>query len=45
MQVIAGFIDKVLNAMNEATVAEQVSRDVAALAEKFPLYPELLRAI
>ncbi len=45
MQTIAGFIDKVMDAMNEQGVAEQVSRDVAALAEKFPLYPDLLKAI
>ncbi len=45
MQQIAGFIDRVMNAMTDAAVAEQVSRDVAALAEKFPLYPELLKAL
>jgi glycine hydroxymethyltransferase len=45
MQQIAGFIDKVMSAMTDAAVAEQVARDVAALAEKFPLYPELLKAI
>jgi glycine hydroxymethyltransferase len=45
MQTIAGFIDRVMNAMSDSAVAEQVSRDVAALAEKFPLYPELLKAI
>ncbi|MDO8730849.1 MAG: serine hydroxymethyltransferase [Candidatus Omnitrophota bacterium] len=45
MQLIAGFIDRVMNAMTDAAVAEQVGRDVAALAEKFPLYPELLKAL
>ena len=44
MQQIAGFMDKVMNAMTDAAVAEQVARDVEQLANKFPLYPELLEA-
>ena len=45
MQQIAGFIDKVMNAMTDEGVAGQVARDVEHLTNKFPLYPELLKAI
>ena len=41
MRTIAGLIDKVLSALNEEGVIEQVSRDVESLVEQFPLYPEL----
>jgi glycine hydroxymethyltransferase len=43
MRTIAGLIDKVLTARNEEGVVEQVRRDVGALVERFPLYPELRR--
>ena len=45
MRTIAGLIDRVMSAMTEEGVAEQVARDVHALTERFPLYPELLKAI
>jgi len=45
MQVIGGLIDKALSGMNEAAVLEQVGRDVEQLTARFPLYPDLLKAI
>ena len=43
MERIALLIDKALAGMNEEGVIEQVARDVGTLADRFPLYPELLR--
>jgi len=45
MQVIGGLIDKALSGMNDAGVLEQVGRDVGQLTNKFPLYPDLLKAL
>ncbi|MBI1953968.1 MAG: serine hydroxymethyltransferase [Candidatus Omnitrophica bacterium] len=45
MAAIAGLIDKTLTGLNEEGVLEQVRRDVAALVERFPLYPELRKGI
>jgi glycine hydroxymethyltransferase len=45
MLAIAGLIDKTLTGINEEGVLEQVRRDVAALVERFPLYPDLRRGI
>ena len=45
MKLIANLIDKSLTGMNEEGVAEQVVREVEALTQRFPLYPELRRAI
>jgi glycine hydroxymethyltransferase len=39
METIAGLMDRVLVASEDATVAEAVRREVKALAAKFPLYP------
>ena len=41
MEKIASYIDRILAAMNEEGVVEQVRRDVEELTEQFPLYPEL----
>ena len=41
MRTIAGLIDKVLSALNEEGLLEQVVRDVGVLVERFPLYAEL----
>ncbi len=43
MQAIGSLIDKVLSGLNEEGLIEQVIGEVGRLAEKFPLYPELLR--
>jgi glycine hydroxymethyltransferase len=40
MERIAGLIDRVLVAPEDAGVAAQVKSEVKALAAKFPLYPE-----
>ena len=45
MQVIGGLIDKALSGMNDAGVLEQVGRDVEKLTDRFPLYPDLLKAL
>ncbi len=45
MKLIANLIDKALTGMNEEGVIEQVLREVDGLVERFPLYPELRRAI
>ncbi len=45
MRAIAGLMDRVMSAMADAGVAEQVARDVLALTERFPLYPELLKGL
>jgi len=41
MEVIAGFIDRALINRTDEKVVKQISEDVKALCEKFPLYPEL----
>jgi len=41
MEVIAGFIDRALINRTDEKVLKQISEDVKALCEKFPLYPEL----
>jgi glycine hydroxymethyltransferase len=42
MEIIAGFIDRVLSNRTDEKVLKQVSEDVKALCAKFPLYPELI---
>src|SRR5437764_1337670 len=39
MRVIAGLIDRVIKAPQDAAVASTVKREVEALAARFPLYP------
>ncbi|MBI3318841.1 MAG: serine hydroxymethyltransferase [Candidatus Omnitrophica bacterium] len=41
MRAIAALIDKVLNSFTEEGLIEQICREVGALTERFPLYPEL----
>jgi len=41
MEVIVGFIDRALINRTDEKVVKQISEDVKALCEKFPLYPEL----
>ncbi|MBI3333615.1 MAG: serine hydroxymethyltransferase [Candidatus Omnitrophica bacterium] len=45
MKTVAALIDKVLAGLNEEGLIGEVARDVGALVERFPLYPELLRAL
>ncbi|MCX6828940.1 MAG: serine hydroxymethyltransferase, partial [candidate division Zixibacteria bacterium] len=40
MKVIAEFIDRVIKNMDNETVLAQVAKEVKALCDKFPLYPE-----
>jgi glycine hydroxymethyltransferase len=42
MEIIAGFIDRVLKGRGDAKVEASVRVDVASLAGRFPLYPERL---
>jgi glycine hydroxymethyltransferase len=42
METIAGFIDRVLKARDDAKAEASVRADVASLAGRFPLYPERL---
>jgi glycine hydroxymethyltransferase len=42
MEIIAGFIDRVLINRTDEKVLKHVSEDVKALCAKFPLYPELI---
>jgi glycine hydroxymethyltransferase len=42
MEIIAGFIDRVLSNRTDEKVLKQVSEDVKTLCAKFPLYPELI---
>jgi glycine hydroxymethyltransferase len=40
MKVIAEFIDRVIKNMDNETVLAQVAKEVKALCDRFPLYPE-----
>ena len=40
MATIAGLIDRVLSAPDDAAVLSAVKADVKALTQAFPLYPE-----
>jgi glycine hydroxymethyltransferase len=42
MEVIAGFIDKVLSNIGNEKVLSDIKAEVIELCKKFPLYPELL---
>jgi len=42
MEIIAGFIDRVLSNRTDEKTLKQVSEDVKTLCAKFPLYPELI---
>jgi glycine hydroxymethyltransferase len=42
MDVIAEFMDRVLNNRTNAKILTQVSEEVKAFCDKFPLYPELI---
>jgi glycine hydroxymethyltransferase len=42
MEIIAEFIDRVLNNRTDANLLKQVSEEVKTFCEGFPLYPELI---
>jgi glycine/serine hydroxymethyltransferase len=44
MDAIAGMIARVLDAPDDASVADAVHRDVKDLCARFPLYPQLATA-
>ncbi len=41
MKVIAGFIDKAIQNMTDEDILAGIAKEVKALCDKFPLYPEL----
>jgi glycine hydroxymethyltransferase len=41
MKIIAGFIDRVIQSMDDENVLNGVAADVKSLCDRFPLYPEL----
>jgi len=44
MEKVAGWIAEVLTYLGDAAIEQRVRKEVAALAEKFPLYARRLQA-